>query len=239
MNKQTTDTRNTLRKKSPFELMLHCVTLLLSAVILIGISYDTLIYNNPFYPDTKFTRFQNAVCLFFLTDLLFNFIVCRQKTRLFPIYAISFLVCIPWTPLLELLNVSLAPDIRYFIRFMPLLRCGYALTVVIGWLTAGAVSKVFYTYLFTFATGVYLSSLAFYVSESAVNPLVTHYTDALFWACMNAVTVGCNIEPVSAVGKILAVFDAALGIMMFPLFTVYVTDSLMRIRSIEKHWMRS
>lgn len=239
MNKQTTDIRSTLRKKSPIELILHCITLLLSAVILIGISYDTLIYNDPFYPDTKFVRLQNAVCLFFLADLIFNFIICRQKKRFFPVYAISFLVCIPWAPLLEFLNIPLAPDVRYFIRFMPLLRCGYALTVVIGWLTSGTVSKVFYTYLFTFATGVYLSSLAFYVSESGVNPQVTRYTDALFWACMDAVTVGCNIEPASAVGKILAVFDAALGIMMFPLFTVYVTDSLMRIRSIETYWMRS
>lgn len=235
MNKPTNNTRKT----TLLEVILHGITLILSAVILIGISYDTLIYNDPFYPNTRFAHLQSAVCLFFLADLIFNFSICREKKRFFPIYAISFLVCVPWAPILDFLNVSVAPNIRYFMRFLPLLRCSYALTVVIGWITAGAVSKVFYTYLFTLATGVYLCSLAFYVSESGINPQVTHYTDALFWACMDAVTVGCNIEPVSPVGKILAVFDAALGIMMFPLFTVYVTDSLMRIRSIEKHWMRS
>jgi len=59
-----------------------------------------------------------------------------------------------------------------------------------------------------------------------VNPLVHQYTDALWWATMDAVTVGCNIEAVTPVGKVLSVIVAALGIMMFPIFTVYITNAI-------------
>ena len=71
---------------------------------------------------------------------------------------------------------------------------------------------------------VYFSSLLFFVIEHDVNPLVVHYTDALWWAFMDVTTVGSNIYAVTATGKILSVVLAALGMMMFPIFTVYVTN---------------
>ena len=43
---------------------------------------------------------------------------------------------------------------------------------------------------------------------------------------MDATTVGCNITAVTTVGRILSVLLAALGMMMFPIFTVYVTNIL-------------
>lgn len=41
---------------------------------------------------------------------------------------------------------------------------------------------------------------------------------------MDVTTVGSNIYATTAVGKILSVVLAALGMMMFPIFTVYITD---------------
>ena len=53
--------------------------------------------------------------------------------------------------------------------------------------------------------------------------MVNRYTDALWWAFMDVTTVGSNIYAVTATGKTLSVVLAALGMMMFPIFTVYVT----------------
>lgn len=64
--------------------------------------------------------------------------------------------------------------------------------------------------------------------EHDTNPLVAHYTDALWWAFMDVTTVGSNIYAVTATGKILSVVLAALGMMMFPIFTVYVTNLVQR-----------
>ena len=54
--------------------------------------------------------------------------------------------------------------------------------------------------------------------------MVHEYSDALWWAFMDVTTVGSNIYAVTPTGKILSVVLAALGMMMFPIFTVYVTS---------------
>ena len=41
---------------------------------------------------------------------------------------------------------------------------------------------------------------------------------------MDVTTVGSNIVAVTGVGRVLSVLLAALGMMMFPIFTVYVTS---------------
>ena len=71
---------------------------------------------------------------------------------------------------------------------------------------------------------VYFSSLIFFVLEHKVNPEVRDYSDALWWAFMDVTTVGSNIIAVTPTGRILSVLLAALGMMMFPIFTVYVTS---------------
>ena len=60
--------------------------------------------------------------------------------------------------------------------------------------------------------------------EHKVNPEVKDYSDALWWAFMDVTTVGSNIIAVTPTGRILSVLLAALGMMMFPIFTVYVTS---------------
>ena len=41
---------------------------------------------------------------------------------------------------------------------------------------------------------------------------------------MEAVTVGSNIQAVTPIGKIVSVIEAVFGMLMFPMFTVYVTN---------------
>ena len=71
---------------------------------------------------------------------------------------------------------------------------------------------------------VYFSSLIFFVLEHKVNSEVSSYSDALWWAFMDVTTVGSNVYAVTVTGRVLSVLLAALGMMMFPIFTVYVTS---------------
>ena len=75
---------------------------------------------------------------------------------------------------------------------------------------------------------VYFASLAFFVMEHKVNSLVTDYGDALWWAFMDVTTVGSNIIAVTTTGRVLSVVLAALGMMMFPIFTVYITSLIQK-----------
>ena len=96
-------------------------------------------------------------------------------------------------------------------RFIPLVRGGYALAIVVGWLTYNKASGLFVTYLTTLLATVYFSSLAFYVMEHGVNTLVTGYGDALWWAFMDVTTVGSNIIAVTVTGACTVSSASSIG----------------------------
>ena len=147
---------------------------------------------------------------------------------------IFFLVSIPYLNIFSYLNLNFSSETYYFLRFIPLVRSGYALAIVVGWLSYNKISSLFISYVTMLMATVYFSSLIFFVLEHAVNPMVTRYTDALWWAFMDVTTVGSNIYAVTVTGKILSVVLAALGMMMFPIFTVYVTSLLQKFNAQDK-----
>lgn len=63
---------------------------------------------------------------------------------------------------------------------------------------------------------------------------MTGYGDALWWAFMDVTTVGSNIIAVTVTGRVLSVLLAALGMMMFPIFTVYVTSLIQKKEQRER-----
>lgn len=113
---------------------------------------------------------------------------------------------------------------------------GYALAIVVGWLTYNRASSLFVSYLTMLLATVYFASLAFFVLEHKVNPLVTDYGDALWWAFMDVTTVGSNIIAMTTTGRVLSVLLAALGMMMFPIFTVYITNLIQQSNQKKKQY---
>ena len=69
--------------------------------------------------------------------------------------------------------------------------------------------------------------------------MVTDYWSALWWAFMDVTTVGSNIYAVTPTGKILSVVLAALGMMMFPIFTVYVTSLVQQANKRKEEYYQS
>ena len=133
-------------------------------------------------------------------------------------------VSIPYQAILYHFGWDISKDVAYLVRYMPLIRGGYAMAIVVSWFTYNKATGLFFTYLITLFSTVYFASLTFYLFEFKVNPDVKCYQDALWWAAMDVTTVGSNIEAVTGVGRVLSVLLAALGMMMFPIFTVYVTN---------------
>ena len=76
----------------------------------------------------------------------------------------------------------------------------------------------------------YFCSLIYYQCEHPVNPQVTGYWTALWWSAMNMSTVGCSIPAVTVAGKIVEVVLPVTGMIIFPLFTVYLTDYVTNAR---------
>ena len=79
-------------------------------------------------------------------------------------------------------------------------------------------------YVVTVVMFTYISALLFYDCEIGVNSSLKSFGDALWWAGMNVTTVGAEIFPVTTTGKIICVILPVVGMMFFPIFTVYISE---------------
>ena len=220
-----------LRKKGIYGI-LHIIILLLSLFLVISISIDTF-KGIPFYEQSVYMKVQLWICALFLADFVLEWVLAENKRHYVATHFIFLLVAIPYQNIIAYMGWSSSPEITYMIRFIPLVRGGYAMAIVVGWLTYNRASSLFVSYLTMLLATVYFASLAFYVTEHGVNSQVTDYGDSLWWAFMDVTTIGSNVIAVTPTGRVLSVLLAALGMMMFPIFTVYVT-SLVERRNKEK-----
>lgn len=204
-------------------LVMHLLVLALSVLLIVLISIDTF-HNVKFYDQPQFQHWQLWICMFFILDFFVELCLSERKWHYLLTNFLFLIVCIPFQFLIFHFGWHVSKELAYIVRYMPLIRGGYAMAIVVNYLTSNKVTGLFFAYLITLISMVYFASLTFYLFEYHVNPLVTKYQDALWWAAMDVTTVGSNIVAVTGVGRVLSVVLAALGMMMFPIFTVYVTN---------------
>ncbi|MDE5842603.1 MAG: potassium channel family protein [Muribaculaceae bacterium] len=202
---------------------LHISVLLLSLFLVISISIDTF-KNIAFYQEPRFMQIQFWICILFLVDFFLEWALSEKKWHYLITHFVFFLVAIPYWAIFDYLDLTFSSKVEYLLRYIPLVRGGYALALVVSWLTANRATGLFLSYVLALVATLYFSSVIFFVFEVNVNPLVNNYDDALWWAAMDMTTVGSNIIAVTPVGRILSVVMAALGMMLFPIFTVYITN---------------
>lgn len=218
--------RSILAHKKGISDVLHISILLMCLFLVISISLDTF-KGISFYEQSYYLKVQFWICLWFLFCFLLEFLMADSKWKYFRSHFLFLLVSIPYQSIITHYQWTFDTEFTYFIRFIPLLRGGYALAIVVGWFTNNKISSLFISYVLMLVANVYFASLAFFALEVHVNPAVKDYQDALWWASMNVTTVGSNIYAVTATGRILSVFLAGLGMLMFPILTVYVTNLLL------------
>lgn len=207
--------------------LLQLVTLLLSILLVLVISVDTF-RGIIFYDQPGYLQLQFWICLLFLFDFFIEWALSERKLRFFFTHFIFLLVAIPYHNLFSWLGWTASPEAAYIVRFAPLVRGLYAMVIIVGWFTYSRIVGMFVSYLVVLLVSVYFGSLIFYMVEHGANPLVNTYPDALWWAFMDATTVGSNIIAVTTIGKVLSVIIAAIGMMMFPIFTIYITNLIER-----------
>lgn len=209
------------------ELSLHLAVLLLSILLIVLISIDTF-KSKSFFIQPQFLRWQFWICVVFILIFFTELCIAPSKWKYFYKNFVFLLVSIPYQAIIHHFGWHLSDQMEYLIRYMPLIRGGYAMALVVGWFTSNKATGLFLSYLITLLSTVYFASITFFLFEFKVNPLVKDYSDALWWAMMDMTTVGSNIVAVTGVGRVLSVLLAALGMMMFPIFTVYITNIITR-----------
>ena len=134
-----------VRKKGIYGI-LHVIILLLSLFLVISISVDTF-KGIPFYEQSVYMEVQLWICALFLADFVLEWILATNWKRYVATHFIFLLVAIPYQNIIAYMGWTFSPEITYMLRFIPLVRGGYAMAIVVGWLTYNRASGLFVSYL--------------------------------------------------------------------------------------------
>ena len=211
--------------QTPFvrNLSLNIVTLAAGALLLLAMSVEILTGDHRHFSQA-YLWIQFAVCIVFLADFFIRLARSERRTRFFLRNLFFLLLSIPYLNLVDWFSLELARGWAMLIGLTPLLRGFLALYIIVAWLARNRFNQLLAAYLFSVLVFTYLASLVFYDYEILVNPRLTDYGDALWWAWMNVTTVGAAIFPVTAVGKVVCVLLPIVGMIFFPIFTVYISQ---------------
>lgn len=228
----------TTKRHKYFIDILRWIIIVLSILLIAFISADTFKGIN-FLENRRYMTFQFWVCVIFMIDFFLELAVADRRWHYLRTHFLFFLLSIPYLNLVDLLGISLSQEALFFVRFIPLARGVMAMTIVVGAVFQNKLTSFLASYFITLAAFIYLGSLIFYYCESGENPEVTNFGTALWWACMNATTLGCDIYPVTIPGEIIGCLISVCGIVMFPLFTVYITSLIRQYRKEQEIYQPS
>lgn len=207
----------------------HAVVIALSVMLIVFISYDT--FNNiPFLADRAYMNFQLCVCLVFMADFFVELFLTPRGSRRGYVRSrwLYLFLSIPWLTIINRFNIILSADCLYFIRFVPLARGGLALVIVLDYISANRITGIFVSYVSILVLTTYFAALIFYEREHPVNPHVESYWNAFIWCALQTTTLGSPVAPVTVAGKIISLILSFMGIIMYPLFTVYLSSLLVK-----------
>lgn len=212
----------------------------LSAALIVFISVDTFT-NTPFMQNRLYMNFQFWVCIFFMADFLVELLLTARggRARYVRHRWLFLALSVPYLNLVSYWQILLSPQELYWVRFIPLARAVMAMAIVVGYVSKNRVTSMFSSYILILVAFIYFGSLIFFNAEFGTNPAVTSYWKSLWWACMDATTIGCQIQPVTTAGKITSAVLACMGVMIFPLFTVYITSLVQRYNSTNTSFLNN
>lgn len=207
----------------------HAVVLALSVALIVLISYFTF-HNMAFWESEFYLTVQAVVCLLLMADFFFEMALLPTNKRLgyLKTHWLWLVLSIPYLNIIDMWQLSVPHDALCFIRLVPLARGGLAMVIIINYISSSRLAGMFVSYLAVLVLTVYFAALIFYEREHSVNPGIPNFWYAFLWCAQETTTCGSSIAPVTVAGKIVSVVVAFMGLLMYPLFTVYLSGLLLK-----------
>lgn len=203
--------------------LFNTISLAASIVLLVGISFEVTGGEKSGFADW-YRTLQLIVCSIFFATALFRLMIAQYRHKHWLRDLIFAVASIPYMDILEWSGANFEHSSVRILAFAPVLISIMATVVILEWLIEGKKRRLMAAYVLTVTMFTYISALLFYDCEMGVNSHLKTFGDALWWAWMNVTTVGAAIFPVTTVGKVVCVLLPIVGMMFFPIFTVYVSD---------------
>lgn len=203
--------------------ILNALSLLAGILLLVAVSWEILT-GDPRHYSENYLLLQALVCVVFLADFFVRAWLANHSWHFVTHNIFFLLLSVPYLNIVDWMGVALTHEEAMLMGIVPLLRALLALYVLFQWIINNRITRLFTIYVLSMLVFTYFAALIFYDYEIHVNSHLHSFGDAIWWACMNLTTVGAEIFAVTVIGKILTVLLPTLGMMMFPIFTVYVTQ---------------
>ena len=211
--------------------LLDALAIFASMLLLLSLSLD-IVHRKSYTLSPMVEELQLVVCMIFIIDYIVQTMMSRNPKRYFWRNIVLLLVSLPYLNLMEWGGADLPKGVYIFLKCLPMVRGAVGIYMLIKYITPSRVSAIMWSYIVLIVLVTYISSLVFYAYEEVVNHAVEGFGTALWWAGLNVTTVGAPLFAVTPIGKILTVLLPGLGMVLFPLLTVYVTHLVQR--SVQK-----
>jgi voltage-gated potassium channel len=203
---------------------INILTLIASILLLASLSVEIL-YSEQL---ARFTDIYSwamfSVCIIFLIDFFALMLHSPHPWRFLLRNFIVLALSIPYHTLANAMGIEPNHTATIAMSSIVMLRSVMALYITMRWLISSRATRLLGAYIATVVVASYFGALLFYEYEAPVNNAVKGFGDAMWWAWMNLTTVGAEIFPVTAIGKVICVLLPVLGTAMFPVLTVYITS---------------
>lgn len=204
--------------------IINILTLIASSLLLASLSAE-IIYSAELAQFSEvYSWAMFGVCMIFIVDFFALMFSSEHPWRFLARNSIVLLLSIPYHTIALWMGVEVGHMWQVTMGAVVMFRAVMALYITLRWLIARRTTRLLWAYIATVVVCTYFAALFFYEYEAPVNDSLHGFGDALWWACMNMTTVGAEIFPVTAVGRIICVILPIIGMAMFPIFTVYVTS---------------
>ena len=204
--------------------IINILTLVASILLLASLSAEIIYSEEMSQFSGAYSWAMFGVCIIFIVDFFALVVHSEHPWHFLLRNFIVLLLSIPYHTLFMWFDVAVGHNGEMLLSGIVMLRAVMALYITLRWLIARRTTRLLWAYIATVVVCTYFAALFFYEYEAPVNSAVHGFGDALWWACMNMTTVGAEIFPVTAIGKVICVVLPIIGMAMFPVFTVYVTS---------------
>lgn len=203
---------------------INILTLLASILLLASLSVE-IIYSRELAPfSALYQHVMFVICIIFIVDFFALMFSSEHRWRFLYRNFVVLVLSVPYHTIATWAGLQLGHTISMILSGVVMLRSIMALYITLRWLIVRRATRLLWAYIATVTLCTYLAALLFYEYEAPVNSSVVGFSDALWWAGMNLTTVGAEIFPVTAIGKLICVMLPVLGTAIFPVLTVYITS---------------
>jgi len=207
-----------------FNKVKNTIILVLSLYVVVELSIEVIF---TFQPRTQeiIDSIDLLICIIFLFDFLYNFIISKEKLKYFKSYWIDLISSIPFINFFRVLRIARIIRIVRMIKLLKVLRGIKGFTSIVRFLTKNKLRSILVIYSVILVLIIFYCSLAFYMFEKEVNESVKNYFDAIWWAFITVTSVGYgDVFPKTVEGRIFAIILTLSGMGMFSLITAELSS---------------